>query len=300
MGLPELESLLQYNTTLSSGFSAKDGTINTNTYYTVLEAEMCCKSDTYGNTDLHGCKQAAHHNIHGNVCTGTSNSLYDYDNGNCQHTSVNMTKGKVCCNNWLNVEAPCFLDNLYEDYKFNVFAPVFVPKVNLNIDATGPAYINNAGCHTIYGSMSSVNINLSKTDNNHSNGMCGYMNGCTNGFETKNQTLDHNILISSLDGDLSCGGDIFHNTCSHQQFEYKVENHQMLGASNINITSNVIDVRVNVLVSPVTTFSFEENLSFVSLHEVNSGQTSKNCSDAIISITSHIVYEEFYISIQAF
>ena len=82
--------------------------------------------------------------------------------------------------------------------------------------------------------------------------------------------------------------------------EYKVENHQMLGAFDINITSNVIDVRVNVTVSPVTTLSFDENLSFVSLHEVNSRQTSKHCSDTIISITSHTVYEEYYISIQAF
>ena len=257
---------------------------------------MCCKSNAYGSTDLHGCKQATHHNIHGNVCTGTSNSLYHYDNVNCQHTSVNMTKGKVCCNNWLNVEAPCFLDNSLAEYKFNVFAPVFVPKVNLNIDVTGPAYINNAGCRTIFGSRSSVNINLLKTNNNHSNGMCG----CTNGFETKNQTLVHNILISSLDGDPSCGGDIFHNTCSYQQFEYKVEDHQMLGASNIIIISNAIDACVNVLVSPVTTFSSEENLFFVSLHEVNSSQMSKNCSDATISITSHTVYEEFYTSIQAF
>ena len=121
--------------------------------------------------------------------------------------------------------------------------------------------------------MSSVNINLLKTDNTHINGMCGYMKGCTNGFGTKNQTLDHNILILSLHGDPSSGGDIFHNTCSHQQFEYKVENHQMLGASNINITSSVIDARVNVTVSPVTTLNFDENLSSVSLHEVNNGQT---------------------------
>ena len=133
MGLPELESLLQYNTILSSGLSAKDGTINTNTYYTVLEAEICCKSASYGNMNLHGYKHAVHHNIHGNVCTDSKNSLYGYGNSNCQHTSVNMTKGKVCCNIWLNVEAPCFLDNLYEDYNFNIFSPVFVPKVNLNI-----------------------------------------------------------------------------------------------------------------------------------------------------------------------
>ena len=126
------------------------------------------------------------------------------------------------------------------------------------------------------------------------------MKGCTNGFETKNQTLNHNILISSLDGDPSFGGDIFHNTCSHQQFEYRVENHQMLRASNINITSSVIDARVNVTVSPVTTLSFDENLSSVFLHEFNSGQMSKNFSDASTSITSNTDHDEYYTSIQAF
>ena len=102
------------------------------------------------------------------------------------------------------------------------------------------------------------------------------MKGCTDGFETKNQTLAYNILISSLDGDPSCGGDIFHNTCGHQQFEYKVENHQMLSASNINITSSVIDARVSVKVSVVkNTLSFCDNSSSVLLHEVESCQMSK-------------------------
>ena len=96
--------------------------------------------------------------------------------------------------------------------------------------------------------MQSVNNNLSRKGAN-TNDVCGYMKGCTDGFETKNQTLAHKILISSLDGDPSCGGDIFHNTCGNQQFEYKVENHQMLVASNITITSNVIHARVNVTVS---------------------------------------------------
>ena len=44
IGVPELESLLQYNTILGSGFLVKDVTLNTNTYYRVLEAEMCCQS----------------------------------------------------------------------------------------------------------------------------------------------------------------------------------------------------------------------------------------------------------------
>ena len=123
---------------------------------------MCCKSATYGNMNLHGYKHAVHHNIHENVCTDSKNSLHGYGNSNCWHTSVNMTKNKVCCNIWLNVEAPCFLDNLYEDYNFNIFALVFGPKVNLNIGVKGPAYINNAGWYTIYGNMPSANISLLK------------------------------------------------------------------------------------------------------------------------------------------
>ena len=261
IGLPELESLLQYNTILSSGFLAKDGTLNTNTYYTVLEAEMCCQSVAYSNMKLHGYNHAIHHNIHENVCTDSKNSAYGYGESNCQQINVNTTKDKVCVsmsyyvNNCLNVEAPCFLDSLYEDYNFNIFSPVFVPKVNSNSN------------------MQSVNINLPRKGDTRTNDMCGYMKGCTNGFETKNQTLAHNILISSLDGDPSCGGDIFHNTCSHQQFEYKVENHQILSASNINITSSVTDARVSVKASVVkTNLSYYDNSSSVLLHELKSGK----------------------------
>ena len=76
IGLPELESLLHYGTILGSGFLAKDDTLNTNTYYRVLEAEMCCQSVTYGDMELHGDNYAVHNNIHENVSTDIENSLH--------------------------------------------------------------------------------------------------------------------------------------------------------------------------------------------------------------------------------
>ena len=47
---------------------------------------------------------------------------------------------------------------------------------------------------------------LSEDGCNYANIICVCVKGCTNGLETKNQTLAHNVLISGLDGDPSCGG----------------------------------------------------------------------------------------------
>ena len=209
-------------------------------------------------------------------------------------------------NKCLNVEAPWFLDRLYEDHNFNIFAPVFIPKVNTNMGVKGAVYINNAGFYTIYGNMQSVDNNLSSKGDTCTNGVCDYMKGCTVGLETKNQILAHNILITSLDGDPSCGRDIFHDTSDHQQFEYKVENHQMLGASNINITSSVIDARVSVEVSVVkNNLSFYDNSSSVLLYVVECCQMSHNFSNIFDksypsnSISDSSDSDECYTSISA-
>ena len=104
------------------------------------------------------------------------------------------------------------------------------------IGTEGLVYVNNAGIYTVYDRMQSVENNLSMESNGHISGVCEYVNDSTDGIETKQKTLVHNLLITGIDGDPSCGGDIFHNTCGHQQFEYQVEHHQMLNASDINIT----------------------------------------------------------------
>ena len=130
--------------------------------------------------------------------------------------------------------------------------------------------------YTIYGNMQTVDKKLSKSGHNCVNNVCSFMKGCTNGFETKNKTLAHNILISGLDGDPSCGWDTFHNTSCPQQFEYKVENHQILSGCHINQSLCVIHTHVGVEDSIVPDIEFfYENTSSVIVYEIDKCQKSK-------------------------
>ena len=219
--------MLQYYTILGSGSFVKHGILRTNTYDRILDTGSCCKSMTYGIVELYDNSSMSYVSIDKDMLVGVQNTLQSCSKHNCCNTNTNITQEKGGfgnsdhVNNCLNVEAPCFVCGLHEICKFNIFAPVFVPRSNRNLCIKGETYINNAGLYVTYNILTSVNDKYTRDDCVCVSGMCDDMEACTNGFITKNQTLVHNVLMSSLDGDPSCGGDIFHDTSCPKQFEYR-------------------------------------------------------------------------------
>ena len=293
---------------------------------------MSCQFDNYGNNKVYDNNYVLDHSLGANMLANIENSLQLYNKSIIKQSNVDITQGKICLNttNWnhnncLNVEAPCFIISVYKNYKFNIFAPVFAPNAHRSVHVKGLSYINNAGLYTVYGNVQNVN-NVRFTSGEkcykHINSVCGQVKGCTDGseitnqtgvkdctdgFETKNQTLVHNIFISGLDGDLSCGEDIFHNTSCPQQFEYKVENHQMLSGIGINQPLSGLYARVVVKDSVVSyIMSANKSTSSVLKYEAENGHTStygtdtSECLDMCSGITSSATFDEHYTIIQAF
>ena len=134
--------------------------------------------------------------------------------------------------------------------------------------------------------------------------MYACVKGCTNGLETKNQTLAHNVLISGLDGNPLMLGDIFHNTSCPQEFEFKVENHQMLSGSDINQTSSHLHEGVSMKDSIAS--DRHDIVSVNASRSQNVGNEVENCqslsnsngaSDYLhtrLSITTSIGSDEHY------